>query len=141
MLFLFISMNLIFGPKGATEVKRHVSAPIKVHTITTINVHQKTSYKDIVNADIVIVSFALLRNNNYLTLTATCVPEDVKTASAAWDPMRFEFHWILIGVIDFLFVDTPRRCFISSGGIVSFWTKAMRSCKTTEVPSCVPSLF
>ena len=56
--------------------------------ITTIAKHQKTSYRDIINADIVIVSFAILRNRNYLTTEATCHPSYLETATSDWDPAR-----------------------------------------------------
>jgi len=54
--------------------------------VTTMIKHSKASYRDIINADIVIFSTALLENKNYQRLEPACYPDQPKTAD--WDPTR-----------------------------------------------------
>lgn len=74
---------------GITEIQRHISRPLKVHLVTTISAHQKLSYRNVVNADIVVVSVAILQNKNYLSVEPTCLPEYLANVTSDWDPLRF----------------------------------------------------
>eukprot|EP00026_Physarum_polycephalum_P001180 Phypoly_transcript_01181.p1 GENE.Phypoly_transcript_01181~~Phypoly_transcript_01181.p1 ORF type:complete len:926 (+),score=269.55 Phypoly_transcript_01181:822-3599(+) len=48
-----------------TEIQKHTSPPLTIVTLTTKNELAVTTYNDIVEADIVIVSVSLLKNPNY----------------------------------------------------------------------------
>eukprot|EP01105_Mastigella_eilhardi_P018303 TRINITY_DN4226_c0_g1_i10.p1 TRINITY_DN4226_c0_g1~~TRINITY_DN4226_c0_g1_i10.p1 ORF type:complete len:625 (+),score=96.04 TRINITY_DN4226_c0_g1_i10:393-2267(+) len=50
------------------EAEKHISPKLKVFVITTILQARKVTYKDLMTADLVVVSFQLLKNPNYLKM-------------------------------------------------------------------------
>jgi len=43
------------------EIKKHTNPRLKTYVVNTARGHEKISYKDVINADVVIVSFTFLR--------------------------------------------------------------------------------
>jgi hypothetical protein len=44
------------------EIKKHTNPRLKTYVVNTVRGHEKISYKDVINADVVIVSFTFLRS-------------------------------------------------------------------------------
>lgn len=60
-----ITTSLIFSTKWKTELEKYAKT-ISVKTIATIRDYKALSYKDIAEADAVILSFQFVQNTNYI---------------------------------------------------------------------------
>lgn len=84
------------------EIKKHTNPRLKTYVVNTARGHEKISYKDVINADVVIVSFTFLSNRIYLTTSPSCTPAQVKSQSGDFDPLRafspvfHQFRWLRI---------------------------------------------